>query len=106
MEDDRNEHTPDTPGFDFEKFRYDPDAFKQACEELKATKQQALADALVQLETAAWSRHWTALKVARSEIERLTGISITGPLRRDLEAMVGRRQQEEDGHGTARTVAE
>jgi hypothetical protein len=86
MEDNSNE-PPATPEFDLERFRYEPDAFKQACEELKATKQQALADALVQLETAAWSRHWTALQVARSEIERLTGISITGPLRRDLEAM-------------------
>jgi hypothetical protein len=82
-----NHDSTTTPEFDLERFRYEPEAFKQACEELKTTKRQALTEALGRLEQAAWSRHWTALQVARNEIERLTGVTITGPLRGELEAL-------------------
>jgi hypothetical protein len=40
---------------------------------------------LIALETAAWSRRWTDVKAARARIEELTGLTIIGPLRRELE---------------------
>jgi hypothetical protein len=66
---------------------FDWDAFKEYSSKLRDTKRQALAEALARLEQAAWSRHWTVLQVARNEIERLTGVCITGPLKAELEAL-------------------
>jgi hypothetical protein len=68
--------------------RFDGDAFREACEALRGEKRQALTDALAALERAAWARQWAPLQVARQEIERLTWVTITGPLRHELEALV------------------
>lgn len=48
-------------------------------------KREEVAKALVALETAAWARRWADLKTARARIELLTGLTITGPFRRELE---------------------
>ena len=40
---------------------------------------------IIALETAAWSRKWSAVKAARARLELLTGLTIVGPLRHELE---------------------
>lgn len=40
----------------------------------------ALEEALMQLESAAWSRSWKRLKAARQGVANVTGIKLTGRL--------------------------
>lgn len=59
--------------------------FKQEMLQYRQWKRDEVLDALIALETAAWSRRWTDVKAARARIEELTGLTIIGPLRRELE---------------------
>lgn len=65
---------------------FDGEAFRQEALAFRQSKREALTSALVALETASWARDWSAVKKARIRIEALTGITIHGPLKRDLEA--------------------
>jgi hypothetical protein len=71
---------------------FDGETFRQESLAIRQQKREALTEALVDLETAAWSRNWAGVKSARVRIEALTGITITGPLKRELEK--ARKSQE------------
>ena len=45
-----------------------------------------LRDALVELQSAAWSRSWKRVKAARAAVEAITGFSVPGPLVHSQEA--------------------
>jgi hypothetical protein len=47
----------------------------------------ALAEALIELQAASWSRQWTRVLAARARVKELTGIDVPGPLRAELKAL-------------------
>lgn len=45
-----------------------------------------LLDALIELQSASWSRSWKRVKAARRRVKELTGIDVSGPLTATLDS--------------------
>ncbi len=60
-----------------------------ALEAQDAVKEK-VGPALTALETAAWSRSWSKLKLAREELRTILGVEVVGHLRKALNEMIER----------------